>query len=232
MAVNTKIVSIEVKDVRFPTSLEGHGSDAMHTDPDYSCAYVIIRTDAGDGLEGHGPTFTIGRGTEIVVAGVKALIPYVVGCKLAEIFGDFATFWRKLTSESQLRWIGPEKGVIHLATCAVMNALWDLWAKMAGKPLWKLLVDMSPEQLLSVIDFRYITDALTKEEALQILKANESTKAEREAELMKNGFPAYTTSTAWLGYSDETLKKVNMWICVMKLTCFHKKVMFKDNLPI
>ncbi|XP_063967991.1 mitochondrial enolase superfamily member 1-like [Lytechinus pictus] len=207
MAVNTKIVSIEVKDVRFPTSLEGHGSDAMHTDPDYSCAYVIIRTDAGDGLEGHGPTFTIGRGTEIVVAGVKALIPYVVGCKLAEIYGDFATFWRKLTSESQLRWIGPEKGVIHLATCAVMNALWDLWAKMAGKPLWKLLVDMSPEQLLSVIDFRYITDALTKEEALQILKANESTKAEREAELMKNGFPAYTTSTAWLGYSDETLKK-------------------------
>ncbi|XP_072169847.1 mitochondrial enolase superfamily member 1-like [Diadema setosum] len=204
---NAKIVAVDVKDIRFPTSLEGHGSDAMHTDPDYSCAYVIIKTDAGDGLEGHGPTFTIGRGTEVVVAGVNALVPFVVGVNLSEIFGDFASFWRKLTSESQLRWIGPEKGVIHLATAAMMNALWDLWAKREGKPLWKLLVDMTPEQLVSVIDFRYITDALTKEEALEILRANEATKGEREAELIKNGFPAYTTSTAWLGYSDETLRQ-------------------------
>lgn len=207
MATSACITNVEVKDIRFPTSLEAHGSDAMHTDPDYSCAYVIISTDAGDSLEGHGPTFTIGRGTEIVTTAVKAFIPLLQGQKLADIYSDFGSFYRKITSESQLRWIGPEKGVIQLAGAAILNALWDLWGKREGKPLWKLLVDMEPEQLVSCCDFRYITDALTKEEAIEMLRKNAPTKQQREDELLKNGFPAYTTSTAWLGYSDEVLRQ-------------------------
>ncbi|XP_022091577.1 mitochondrial enolase superfamily member 1-like isoform X2 [Acanthaster planci] len=206
MAAPICVTNVEVKDVRFPTSLEQHGSDAMHTDPDYSCAYVIITTnDADNELTGHGLTFTIGRGTEIVVAAVKALAPFVTGKALSDIYDNFANFYRMLTSEPQLRWVGPEKGVIHLATAAILNALWDLWAKREGKPVWKLLADMEPEQIVNCIDFRYITDALTKEEALEILRSNQATKREREQTLLKDGYPAYTTSTAWLGYSDEVL---------------------------
>src|SRR6187200_1237647 len=154
------ITELEVIDVRFPTSLELDGSDAMNPDPDYSAAYVVLRTDAGDGLEGHGLTFTIGRGTEVVVAAVDALRPLVVGRATDALFADMGGFWRSLVGDSQLRWIGPEKGAIHLATAAVVNAVWDLWAKLEGKPLWKLLVDLTPEEIVACVDFRYITDAL------------------------------------------------------------------------
>src|SRR2546426_1769718 len=165
------ITSLEVLDVRFPTSRSLDGSDAMNPDPDYSAAYVILRTDAGDGLEGHGLTFTIGRGTEVVVAGVEALRPLVVGRRIEALFADMGAFWRELVGDSQLRWIGPEKGAIHLATAAVVNAAWDLFAKTAGKPLWKLLVDMTPEELVALVDFRYISDALPPERALDRLRA-------------------------------------------------------------
>ncbi|XP_062506524.1 mitochondrial enolase superfamily member 1-like [Corticium candelabrum] len=207
MGVNGKVTELLIRDVRFPTSLEAHGSDAMHKDPDYSAAYVVIKSD-GTKHEGHGLTFTVGRGTEIVVSAVKSLSRMVVGCNLADIFGNFAGFWRDLTSESQLRWVGPEKGVIHLATAAVVNALWDLWAKIENKPLWKLLSDMTPEEIVSTIDFRYLSDALTKEEALQILRDSAPHRQERIKKIREVGYPAYTTSCAWLGYSDETLTKL------------------------
>src|SRR3954454_7984425 len=155
------IRGLEVIVIRFPTSRNLDASDAMNPDPDYSAAYVIVRTDAEDGLEGHGFTFTIGRGTEVVVAAVGALRPLVIGRSTDDLFGDMGAFWRDLVGDSQLRWIGPEKGVIHLATAAVVNAAWDMWAKLQGKPLWKLLVDLSPEEIVAAVDFRYLTDALT-----------------------------------------------------------------------
>ncbi|XP_070557134.1 mitochondrial enolase superfamily member 1-like isoform X3 [Ptychodera flava] len=207
-AYSAKVTRVEVKDVRFPTSLEAHGSDAMHTDPDYSCVYVIISTDSSDTKQGHGLTFTIGNGNQIVAGAVNALASIVIGQKLSDIYDDFAGFWRKLTSDSQLRWLGPEKGVMHLATASVVNALWDLWGKLENKPVWKLLVDMEPEKLVSCIDFRYITDVLTREEALEILRSNAASKHQREQELLESGFPAYTTSVGWLGYSDETLTQL------------------------
>uniref|UniRef100_A0A8C5Q4W5 Mitochondrial enolase superfamily member 1 n=1 Tax=Leptobrachium leishanense TaxID=445787 RepID=A0A8C5Q4W5_9ANUR len=206
--ITGKITGLSVTDVRFPTSLGQHGSDAMHTDPDYSAAYVVIETDAGDGLKGHGLTFTLGKGTEIVVCAVKALSRHVVGRDLEDIVNDFRGFYRQLTSDGQLRWIGPEKGVIQLATAAVLNALWDLWAKKENKPLWKMLVDMDPNQLLSCIDFRYISDALTEDEALEILQNGKCGQKAREEYMEKNGYPAYTTSCAWLGYSDQQLQKL------------------------
>src|SRR5438876_11249696 len=165
------ITAVDVLDVRFPTSRSLDGSDAMNPDPDYSAAYVIVRTDGADGLEGHGLTFTIGRGTEVVVAAVDALRPLVLGRSTDALFADMGAFWRELVGDSQLRWIGPEKGVIHLATAAVVNAVWDLFAKPERKPLWKLLVDMTPEQLVALVDFRYITDALPPERALERLRA-------------------------------------------------------------
>ncbi|XP_078147579.1 mitochondrial enolase superfamily member 1 isoform X2 [Centroberyx gerrardi] len=201
-----KIIKLSVRDVRFPTSLEQHGSDAMHTDPDYSVAYVVLDTDHG--LKGYGLTFTVGRGTEIVVCAVEALAGLVVGKSLEEIVSDFRGFYRLLTSDGQMRWIGPEKGVIQLATAAVLNAVWDLWARAEGKPLWKLLVDMDPKQIVSCIDFRYITDALTEEEALDILMKAQEGKQQREDHMLKEGYPAYTTSCAWLGYSDQQLKQL------------------------
>src|SRR5260221_6923550 len=200
------ITAVDVLDIRFPTSRNLDGSDAMNPDPDYSAAYVVVRTDAGDGLEGHGMTFTIGRGTEVVVAGVNALRPLVLGRKTDELFADMGAFWRQLVGDSQLRWIGPEKGVIHLATAAVVNAVWDLFAKVRGKPLWKLLADMTPEELVSCIDFRYITDALTPDEALDILRRQAPTRAQREAEMLQHGFPAYTTGAGWSGYGDEQMR--------------------------
>lgn len=191
------ITKYETHDIRFPTSKHLDGSDAMHKDPDYSAAYVIFHTTTK--LEGHGLTFTCGRGTEVCVAAIEALAPKFVGRPLTELTRDMRATWRLLTGDSQLRWIGPEKGAIHLATAAVINAVWDLWAKAEGKPLWKLVVDLSPEALVGAIDFRYITDAITPEEALEILKKNESTKAEREKEMREDGYPAYTTSIGWLG---------------------------------
>src|SRR6187431_2859899 len=200
------ITALDVLDVRFPTSRSLDGSDAMNPDPDYSAAYVIVRDEADDGLEGHGLTFTIGRGTEVVVLAVEALRPLVVGRSSEELFADMGAFWRSLVGDSQLRWIGPEKGAIHLATAAVVNAVWDLYAKTENKPLWKLLVDMTPEQLVECIDFRYITDALSACEALDILTRHESGRASREDFLRQHGYPAYTTSAEWLGYSDDKLR--------------------------
>jgi len=205
----TTITRIDVHDVRFPTSRERDGSDAMNPDPDYSAAYVVLSTDHPDGLEGHGLTFTIGRGNELCVAAVRALAPLVRGLTLEEIKADMARFWRRLTSDSQLRWVGPEKGIIHLATAAVVNAVWDLYAKVEGKPLWRLLADMSPQQVVSCIDFRYLSDALTPDEALAMLRRHEPTRAEREAELRRRGYPAYTTSAGWLGYSDEKVRALS-----------------------
>ncbi|KAK2584873.1 hypothetical protein KPH14_002470 [Odynerus spinipes] len=216
------IVDIEVKDIRFPTSLKADGSDAMHTDPDYSCAYVILNTNTD--ICGYGLTFTLGRGTEIVVQACKSLSTLVKGQKVFNIFQDFASFWRKLTSESQLRWIGPEKGVIHLATAAIINALWDIWARIEKKPVWKLLVDLTPEQLVSTIDFRYITDLITKDEAIQMLKENENDKKRRTEFLMKNGYPAYTTQVGWLGYSNEKVKDLCRKFLSMGFTSFKVKV--------
>lgn len=176
----------------------------MHVDPDYSAAYAVLKTDSG--LEGHGFTFTIGRGTEVCVAAIRAFAPLVIGRRLDEIASDFAGFWRSLACDTQLRWLGPEKGVIHLSMAAVVNAVWDLHAKAAGKPLWKLLADMTPRQLVSCIDFRYITDALTPDEAIEILDRQAVGKAAREAELLRDGYPAYTTSVGWMGYADEQVR--------------------------
>ncbi|XP_066579507.1 mitochondrial enolase superfamily member 1 [Amia ocellicauda] len=203
-----KIINLSVSDVRFPTSLEQHGSDAMHPDPDYSVAYAVIETQGG--LKGYGLTFTLGKGTEIVVCAVKALSAFVIGKHLEDIVDDFRGFYRLLTSDGQMRWIGPEKGVIQLATAAVLNAVWDLWARAEGKPLWKLLVDMDPEKLISCIEFRYITDALTEKEALDILLRAQDGKRKREEQMLQEGYPAYTTSCAWIGYSDEQLKELCM----------------------
>ncbi len=201
------IISVDVRDVRFPTSEQRDGSDAMNPDPDYSATYVVLRTDVGD-HEGHGLTFTIGRGNELCVAAVQALAPFVVGLTVAEMASDMGAFWRRLVGDSQLRWVGPEKGVLHLATAAVVNAVWDLWAKLESKPLWKLLVDMSPAELVRCVDFRYITDALTPEEAIALLERNAASKPERQAELLRDGYPAYTTSAGWLGYSDEKIRRL------------------------
>jgi len=203
--MSVRIVRAVTYDIRFPTSRSGAGSDAMNPDPDYSAAYVALETDDPGGLQGHGLTFTIGRGTEVCVAAIEALAPHVVGATVEELVADLGGLWRRLVTDTQLRWLGPEKGVIHLATAAVVNAVWDLYAKLEGKPLWKLLADMSPERLVSCVDFRYIDDALTPNEALAILRANEATKSEREQQLLSEGFPAYTTSAGWLGYPEATL---------------------------
>ena len=198
-----KITNLTSSDIRFPTSDSLDGSDAMNTHPNYSAAYVVLETDSA--LEGHGLTFTIGRGNELCVAAIEALKPLVIGLKI-EPGVDMGDIWKRLTSDSQLRWVGPEKGVIHLATAAVVNALWDLYARVEGKPLWKLLADMSPEQIVACIPFSYITDALTPEEALEILKRHEPTKQQRTEELIERGYPAYTTSAGWLGYPDEKVR--------------------------
>ncbi|CAL8313773.1 unnamed protein product [Merluccius merluccius] len=201
-----QIVEVRVEDVRFPTSLQQHGSDAMHPDPDYSAAYVVLETDGG--RRGYGLTFTLGRGTQVVVCAVEALSGLLLGKTLEDIVDDFRGFYRLLTSDSQMRWIGPEKGAIHLATAALLNAVWDLWARVEGKPLWKLLVDLSPEQLVSCVDFRYISDALTEQQALDLLREAQAGKAEREQQMLQEGYPAYTTSCAWLGYSDQQLTQL------------------------
>ncbi len=203
----TAITSLRVVDVRFPTSQHLDGSDAMNPDPDYSASYVILGTDA-PGLDGHGLTFTIGRGNEICCAAIKALEPLVVGLDMAWVAADMGRFWRHITSDSQLRWIGPDKGAIHLATGAVVNAVWDLWAKMEGVPVWKLVSRMTPEEIVRLIDFRYITDCITPEQALAMLQAQDAGKAERLATLEREGYPCYTTSAGWLGYDDDKLRRL------------------------
>jgi len=203
----SKITNMRVVDVRFPTSQHLDGSDAMNPDPDYSAAYVILETDQ-PGLEGHGLTFTIGRGNEICCAAIEAMRHLVVGLDMAWVAEDMGRFWRYITSDSQLRWIGPDKGAIHLATGAVVNAVWDLWAKQEGVPVWALVARMSPEELVKLIDFRYITDCITPEEALALLQKQAIGKAERWATLEREGYPCYTTSAGWLGYDDDKLRRL------------------------
>ncbi|MEY9963536.1 L-fuconate dehydratase [Streptacidiphilus sp. MAP12-16] len=207
-AATARIVGVDTYDIRFPTSRELDGSDAMNPDPDYSAAYLILRTDTDDGLEGHGFTFTIGRGNDVQVAAIEALRLHVVGRDVAELCADPGALSRALVGDSQLRWLGPEKGVMHMAVGAVVNAVWDLAAKRAGKPLWKLLADAEPEWLVSQVDFRYIEDALTREQALDLLRGAREGRGEREARLRTDGYPGYTTSPGWLGYSDEKLTRL------------------------
>ena len=196
----------------------------MNPDPDYSCAYVTLHTDRADGLAGNGITFTIGRGNELCVAGIEALRPLIVGKTLEAFTANMGQFYRHITGDSQLRWVGPEKGVIHLATAAVINAVWDLYAKVEGKPLWRLLVDMTPEQLVACIDFRYMTDALTPDEAVAILKRLEPTKAARIAQMQAEGYPSYTTSAGWLGYPDDKLRQLCRSLMARGWTHFKIKV--------
>jgi L-fuconate dehydratase len=202
------IRALETSDIRFPTSTSLDGSDAMNLDPDYSAAYVRVLTDADDGHEGHGFVFTIGRGNDVQVAAIQALADHLLGRNAEELLANMGATWREFVWDSQLRWLGPEKGVMHMAIGAVVNALWDLKAKRAGEPLWQLLGRMSPEEIVELIDFRYLTDALTPDEALDILRAAVPGRAEREAELFASGYPAYTTTPGWLGYSDEKLVRL------------------------
>jgi L-fuconate dehydratase len=206
--MDASIIALDTFDVRFPTSRELDGSDAMNPDPDYSAAYVVVRTDAGDGHQGHGFAFTIGRGNEVQTAAIQALAPFVVGRPLAATLAHLGDFWRELVHDSQLRWLGPEKGVMHMAISAVVNALWDLRAKRADKPLWQLLSDMPPEELVDLVDFRYLSDALTPEEALSILRRAQPGRGERAERLRAEGYPAYTTSPGWLGYGDDKLRRL------------------------
>jgi L-fuconate dehydratase len=193
-------------DIRFPTSLSLDGSDAMVADPDYSAAYVILTTDSE--IEGHGLTFTIGRGNEVCCSVIESIASRLVGKTLESLTSDMGGFWDLITGDSQLRWLGPEKGVVHLAAAAVINAVWDLYAKVEGKPLWKLLSDMTAEQIVAAVPFRYITDAITPNEALQILNERMATRLYREADILSSGYPAYTTSAGWLGYSDEKIRNL------------------------
>ncbi|MEH0639007.1 L-fuconate dehydratase [Streptomyces bottropensis] len=207
-ATPARITAVDTYDIRFPTSRELDGSDAMNPDPDYSAAYVVLRTDAADGLEGHGFTFTIGRGNDVQVAAIGALRPHLVGRSVEELCADPGSVNRDLIGDSQLRWLGPEKGVMHMAIGAVVNAVWDLAAKRAGQPLWRLLAHAEPEWLVSQVDFRYIADALTPEEALDLLRRGRTGLADRESLLLERGYPGYTTSPGWLGYSDEKLTRL------------------------
>ncbi|THA67596.1 fuconate dehydratase [Streptomyces sp. A0958] len=206
------VTDFEVHDIRFPTSEQLDGSDAMNLDPDYSAAYVVLRTDAADDtgatVEGHGFCFTIGRGNEVMAAAIEALRPHVTGRPVPRTAADLGALYRDLTHDSQLRWLGPEKGVMHMAAGAVINAAWDLAARQAGRPVWQFLAGMTPEELVSLVDFRYLTDALTPDEALAILRAAEPGRAERAARLRAEGYPAYTTSPGWLGYSDDKLVRL------------------------
>jgi len=216
-----QITGLRARDIRFPTSREMDGSDALNLG-DYSATYVTLETDGT--LVGHGLTFTNGRGNEIGVASAKALAPLVVGRTLEEITADLRGFYRRLTQDPQLRWIGPEKGIVHMATGAVVNAVWDLWARREGKPVWKLLADLTPQQVVNAIDFMWITDALTPDEAVAILEKNAPTKAAREAEMRERGFPAYTTSTGWLGYSDDKVRRLCREALAAGWTFFKMKV--------
>jgi L-fuconate dehydratase len=204
----SRITLLDTEDVRFPTSVALDGSDAMNPDPDYSAAYARVHTDADDGLAGHGFVFTIGRGNEVQTAAIRSLGGHLLGRDVEALLDDMGGFWRELVHDSQLRWLGPEKGVMHMAVGAVVNALWDLKAKRAGKPLWQLLGEMSPEALVELVDFRYLSDALTPADALEILRKAEPGRAGRTRRLLERGYPAYTTTPGWLGYDDEKLVRL------------------------
>ncbi|XP_058054961.1 mitochondrial enolase superfamily member 1-like [Anopheles bellator] len=217
------ISTVSAQDIRWPTSLGAHGSDAMHTDPDYSCVYVTIATR--EGHTGYGMTFTLGRGTDIVLKAVRCMLKRSVeGRTTASIYERFGHFWRELTSDSQLRWIGPEKGVTHLAVAAIINALWDLWGKIRQVPVWLLLAEMEPEELVSTIDFRYIEDVITPEEAIGILRESKSTRNERIEHVRKTGYKAYTTQIGWLGYDDDTIRGLCKKYLAAGFTAFKIKV--------
>ena len=201
----TRIVALETHDIRFPTSLALFGSDAMNPTPDYAMAYVVVRTDSDDGIAGHGYSFTIGRGNDVQLAAIRCLEPLVLGLDRDDALGDLAGFSRRLVWDSPLRWLGPEKGVMHMAIGAVVNAMWDMRAKLAGQPLWRVLAGLSPEELVSLVDFRYLSDALTADEALDLVRRGAAGKHERLEALTAQGHPAYTTSAGWLGYEDERL---------------------------
>jgi L-fuconate dehydratase len=202
----TVIRSFETFDLRFPTSQHLDGSDAMNPDPDYSAAYVVLRSDSSD-LSGYGMTFTIGRGNELCVAAIQALAKLLIDQSVESLMAEPVTLYQRLTGDSQLRWVGPEKGVIHLAAAAVINAVWDLWARMLHKPVWQVICDMSPEQIVSCVDFRYLTDAMTKTQAIELLRNCERGREQRIQELTDGGYPSYTTSAGWLGYSDDALRQ-------------------------
>ncbi|MEV5311079.1 enolase C-terminal domain-like protein [Streptomyces sp. NPDC052610] len=207
-STSARVTALDTYDIRFPTSRELDGSDAMNPDPDYSAAYLVLRTDAADGAEGHGFVFTIGRGNEVQVAAIEALRGHVVGRPVDELCADPGALSRALVGDSQLRWLGPEKGVMHMAIGAVVNAVWDLAARRARKPLWQLLADADPEWLVGQIDFRYLTDALTPDDALALLRRGRTGAEERRARLLERGYPAYTTSPGWLGYDDDRLTRL------------------------
>jgi L-fuconate dehydratase len=204
----SRIIAMDTDDVRFPTSLTLDGSDAMNLDPDYSAAYVRLRTDDPDGVSGHGFVFTIGRGNDVQLAAIRSLAGHVVGLDLEATLADMGGLWKSLVHDSQLRWLGPEKGVMHMAVGAVVNALWDLKAKRAGLPLWQLLAHLSPTEIVDLVDFRYLSDALTRDDALEILERAEPGRAEREQALLADGYPAYTTTPGWLGYDDAKLARL------------------------
>ena len=208
MSTSHRIRSLEVHDIRFPTSRDRLGSDAVHPDPDYSMAYVTIRTDGTPELEGHGFTFTIGRGNELCVEGIHALEPLLLGKPVEDFFADMGSFWRHVTGDDQLRWLGPDKGVIHLATCAVVNAMWDMYARSEGLPLWRLLLGMSPEALADCVDWRYLSDALSRDGAVDILVRAREGRETREQELARDGYPGYTMAAAWLGFDDEQVREL------------------------
>ena len=205
-AGSSVFVALDALDVRFPTSRELDGSDAMNLDPDYSAAYVTLTTSAGE--HGYGFAFTIGRGNDIQRTAIEALGPHLVGRGVDDILGDLGALWRELVHDSQLRWLGPEKGVVHMAIGAVVNALWDLKSRRAGMPLWQLLAEMEPTEIVGLLDFRYLTDALTRDEALEILRTAQPGKAARTEQLLRDGYPAYTTTPGWLGYSDEKMERL------------------------
>jgi L-fuconate dehydratase len=218
----TRITAARTLDVRARTSATLAGSDAVHQDPDYSGAYVFLATDGPH--EGVGMTFTIGRGNDLCCAAIEQLAPLVVGRELEEIVADGAAFWRGLTNDGQLRWLGPEKGVIHLATAALVNAVWDLWARVEQKPLWQLVCDLSPEHFVASVDFRYLTDVLDRDEALDLLRALAPTRAQRVAELARDGYPAYLTSAGWLGYDEAKVRDLCRAALADGWRCFKTKV--------
>ncbi len=204
--IGGQFTHFSVHDVRFPTSADRDGSDALNADPDYSTAYVVVHTSAGD--HGHGFVFTIGRGTEVAVAAIRALEPLVAGLPVDDVLADLGGFWRRLVHDSHLRWLGPEKGVMHMAIGAVVNALWDLYARRRGMPLWQALSHLTPAQLVGLIDFRHLSDALEPPEALDLLERAAVGREAREAALLAHGYPAYTTSAGWLGYPDEKVARL------------------------